>query len=159
MTAPRIRTALLADAPGIAEFQTGCWREAYAGLVPQAYLERVGVAEREVRWRDRLVSGARAVALAGLGERIVGVVSWGDGSPAGVPPLELKSLYVSLVERGSGLADALLRHAIGEEPAHLWVFEDNPRARAFYRKHGFVPDGRRGVDADTGLPELLLVRR
>jgi 2-(1,2-epoxy-1,2-dihydrophenyl)acetyl-CoA isomerase len=38
------------------------------------------------------------------------------------------------------------------------VFEQNPRARAFYARHGFVPDGARATDDWTGLPEVRLVR-
>jgi hypothetical protein len=54
----RLRAAAAPDVPAIAEFQTACWREAYQGVVPQAYLDRITVADREARWRARLVSGA-----------------------------------------------------------------------------------------------------
>lgn len=154
-----IRSASVVDVVGIAEFQTRCWREVYAGLVPQVYLDRVGVPEREVRWRDRILTGSRAVALAELEGRIVGVVSWGTTCLLEAPALELMSLYVSSTQRGSGLGAQLLRHAIRDDPAHLWVFEDNIRAQAFYRKHAFVSDGRRGVDTDTGLSEVLYTRQ
>ena len=127
--------------------------------MPQGYLDRVGVAEREVRWRDRILTGSRVVALAEDGECVVGVVSWGMTKTAFAPALELTSLYVGPAHQSVGLGSQLLRHAIGEDPAHLWVFEDNLRARAFYGRHGFTADGRRAIDADTGLPELLYVRR
>ena len=35
---------------------------------------------------------------------------------------------------------------------------DLERARAFYARHGFRPDGTRLVDSWTGLPEVRLVR-
>lgn len=157
--AATIRRASPTDVVEIADFQTRCWREAYAGLVPPDYLDRVGAPEREVRWGQRIATGSRAVALAELGGRIVGVTSWGTGALSDAPAVELMSLYVSASERGRGLGAQLLHHALGDEPAHLWVFEDNVRARAFYRRHDFVLDGRRRVDTDTGLVELLLVRR
>jgi ribosomal protein S18 acetylase RimI-like enzyme len=153
-----IRSASAADVVAIAEFQTRCWRDAYAGLVPQAYLARVGVPEREARWLDRITTGSRDVALAELDGRVVGVVSWGTTPLPGAPARELKSLYVASAEQRRGLGGQLLRRAVGEEPAHLWVFEDNMRAQAFYRRHAFGPGGRRGVDADTGLTELLYTR-
>lgn len=96
--------------------------------------------------------------MAKLGQLIVGVVSWGTTPLVGAPPLELKSLYVARSHRGTGLASRLLRQAVGEDAAHLWVFEDNPRTHAFYRKHAFKPDGRHAVDSDTGLGEALYVR-
>lgn len=39
----------VADAHDIAVFHTECWREAYRGIVPQDYLERVTVDDREMR--------------------------------------------------------------------------------------------------------------
>lgn len=152
-----IRGAALADVPAIATFQTACWREAYRGLVPDAYLDSVDARDRERRWRDRLVSGARQIAVALAGAEVAGVVSWGAAGQ-GTPELELKSLYVEAAHRGSGLAAALAGRALGSSPAQLWVFEDNPRAHAFYRKLGFRPDGSRQVDPDTGLPMARLVR-
>jgi GNAT superfamily N-acetyltransferase len=73
--------------------------------------------------------------------------------------LELKSLYVDAVRYGSGIAAALRDLALGAADAQLWCFEDNPRARGFYAKHGFHPDGARTLDPDTGVQEVRLVRR
>ncbi|HEY8719584.1 GNAT family N-acetyltransferase [Pengzhenrongella sp.] len=173
-----LRPAALPDVGAIAEFQTACWREAYRGLVPNEYLDRVSVGDRQERWRDRLTSGARRIALAEVagreGDELVGVVSWAPpalapaaaptrgpdptaGEPA--PTLELMSLYVAAHHSGTGIAATLLGHALGARPARLWVFEDNPRALAFYAKHGFAPDGHRQVDPDTGVWERRLARR
>jgi predicted GNAT family N-acyltransferase len=38
----------------------------------------------------------------------------------------------------------------------LWSADPNPRAQAFYRKHGFAPDGT--VQADDGLREIRMTR-
>ena len=80
-----IRLARPDDAPAIAAFQTQCWREAYRGLVPQSYLDRVGVSERERSWSRRLVHATREVAIAELHGQVVGVVSWRAGA-TGDPP-------------------------------------------------------------------------
>jgi GNAT superfamily N-acetyltransferase len=61
-------------------------------------------------------------------------------------------------QRGTGVAARLLEHAIGQQPAYLWVFSGNGRAQAFYRKHGFRPDGCQATDPDTGLREERYVR-
>lgn len=156
--APRFHAATTSDAEAIAVFQTECWREAYAGLVPQAYLDRVGVDERAARWRDRLVSGTRQVVIAEVNGVITGTVSWANEETTDVPPLELKSLYVAATHRGTGLAAALLALSIGTAPAHLWVFEGNFRAQRFYGKHGFRLDTRREVDPDTGVAVARMVR-
>ncbi len=46
---------------------------------------------------------------------------------------------------------------IGEQPAFLWVAEDNPRARAFYARNRFRADGAE-VTEDIGLTEVRLTR-
>lgn len=154
-----VRAADGGDAERVALFQTAVWREAYAGLVPQAYLDRVGAAERLERWSGRFATGSRKVALAEDGGAVVGVVSWAPAEAADVAPVELKSLYVAATHRGTGLAARLMATALGARPAYLWVFAANPRARAFYARHGFAADGGSAVDPDTGLDEVRLVRR
>jgi ribosomal protein S18 acetylase RimI-like enzyme len=152
-----IRSATLSDVEAIAVFQTECWREAYRGLVPDSYLDGVGATERAARWGERLASGSRQVAIGWSGVEIAGVVSWGTAE-TGLPPLELKSLYVGAHHRGTGLASTLTRVALGDRAAQVWVFEENPRARAFYRRIGFVSDGASKIDPDTGVTEVRLVR-
>ena len=153
-----IRAATVCDVQEIAEFQTACWKEAYRDLVPRSYLHRVTADDRRARWRIRISTGARQVALGHVGDPLAGVVSWGTCDEADVPELELMSLYVAAEYHGTGVASALLAHALGHAPAHLWVFEKNPRARAFYAKSGFSPDGGRKVDPDTGIWEQRLIR-
>ncbi|WP_169325206.1 GNAT family N-acetyltransferase [Cellulomonas fimi] len=157
---PRLlRPGVPADAQAIAEFQTASWREAYQGLVPQRYLDRVTVQDRAERWHHRLATGSRRVAVAEDDGVVVGVASWGRVITPDVPPLELMSIYVAAELRGTGLAAELLHAAVGTSPAHLWVFAENWRAQAFYAKHGFRHDGYRKLDRDTGLWERRFVRR
>ena len=155
----RVRAVTAGDVPAIADFQTTCWREAYRGVVPQEYLDRVGVQDRERRWGERLASGSRHIAVAEIGSAIVGVVSWGLSDVDDAPALELMSLYVAAEHRGTGLAVTLTDRAVAGSPAHLWVFEQNPRAKSFYGKRGFRFDGHSRVDPDTGLQEQRFVRR
>jgi predicted GNAT family N-acyltransferase len=42
------------------------------------------------------------------------------------------------------------------EPAALWVADPNPRAQAFYRKHGFAADGT--ARFEDGVREIRMVR-
>lgn len=152
---PTLRRATPADASAVADCHTACWREAYAGLVDDDYLYAAAVGERRLaRWRERL-AGTREVWLADADGQVVGVASAGAGDD---PPLQLMSLYVRAAFHGSGLADRLLHAAIGSGPASLWVFAANLRARRFYARHGFVPDGMEATDPDTGLPEIRMVR-
>jgi ribosomal protein S18 acetylase RimI-like enzyme len=155
---PVMRMATVADAHEIAVFHTACWKEAYPGIVPQEYLERVTVEDRERRWQERLVSGVRRTALVQSQRGILGVASWGRTSLTDLPPFELMSLYVDAHVRGDGTARSLLTFALGQEPAHLLVFASNHRAQSFYRKCGFGFDGHRQIDPDTGVIEMRMVR-
>ena len=151
-----VRRAGESDAAAVADCHTLCWREAYAGLVPDGYLCSETVERRRLaRWRDRL-TGSRDVWLAEADGEVVGVAS---SAPGDDPPVKLTSLYLRAAHHGTGLADRLLDAAIGSGPASLWVFTDNQRARRFYSRHGFVPDGTEKIDPDTGVPEMRMVRR
>ena len=150
-----VRRATIADVAAIASFHTSCWREAYAGLVPEDYLQRVGDREREARWRERIGRELRSVVVAEENGVMQGVVSWALGSDK---ELELTSLYVAAAARGTGLAGELFTEAIGSKAAYLWVFEANARAIRFYANHGFLTIGVRESDVDTGLWQIQMRR-
>lgn len=68
-------------------------------------------------------------------------VAWQEGVPDSPIKLELHHLYTLVATHGCGLGQRLLDAAIGDEPAFLWILNDNPRAERFYRRNGFTPDG------------------
>ncbi len=97
---------------------------------------------------------------AAVEDRVVGIVSAGQGRDDDAPtPLELYAIYARKAWWGTGLGGRLLEVAIGKEPASLWVLESNDRARAFYRRHGFVEDGTRVDEPYFDVPEIRMVRR
>jgi GNAT superfamily N-acetyltransferase len=156
---PAIRRAVPADAVAVADCHTLCWREAYAGLVSDDYLYSAAVERRRLsRWQERL-AGTRVVWLAEDAKLVIGVASTDVAQEPEAPvPIHLTSLYLRSAYHGTGLADRLLTAALGAQPAFLWVFADNPRARRFYARHGFVPDGAGMTDPDTGLAEVRMER-
>ena len=149
----RIREAAPADAEAIGRMHFASWREAYAPLLPAGFFTREGEAQRIRGWTANLAEPAADTTLriAVRGGDVVGFATAGPARPndsAGAPvrDRELWALYVRAAEYGSGLAHELLAAVLpAGVPAELWVFEANPRARAFYGKHGFVPDGARHV--------------
>lgn len=74
---------------------------------------------------------------------------------------ELFTLYVARAWQGSGVARRLADDVLGDDPALLWVLEDNPRARAFFEKLGFAPDGAREELPEewSGAHDIRMVRR
>jgi GNAT superfamily N-acetyltransferase len=70
---------------------------------------------------------------------------------------QLYVLYVYAADHGTGAGQALLEAVVDpHESVALWVADPNPRAQAFYRKHGFVADGTTQVDG--GVREIRMVR-
>jgi RimJ/RimL family protein N-acetyltransferase len=103
-----------------------------------------GANDTEARWRQRLTSVP------------FNVVAFFDGTPAGLVGAthpdaagasELISMWVAPHARGKGVADALVAAVIAWTAERsvtsisLDVVEDNARARAFYRRQGFVERG------------------
>ncbi|MGO2634374.1 MAG: GNAT family N-acetyltransferase [Galactobacter sp.] len=74
---------------------------------------------------------------------------------------ELFTVYVDQSWQGSGVAKRLADFVLGDDPALLWVLEDNPRAREFFGKLGFVPDGAREELPPewNGAADIRMVRR
>lgn len=151
----------LDDADEVARVHVAVWQEAYAGLMPPAYLGGLDPVAFADGWRERLRaprSGARSW-LARDEAGIVGIASSGPARDDDAPTdWQLYAINVLARGHGTGVARDLLVTAIRERPAYLWVVEGNDRASAFYRKHGFTDDGVRDYLPETGTPELRMSR-
>ncbi len=126
------------------------WRWAYDGLLPAGRLAELSAADRGRAWAERLESGQDAMTyVAERGDTLVGFVSAGVGrADVGGPEVgELYGLYVLAEVAGTGtgrrLHDMGLRWLAdrGHPHARLWVLRSNDRARAFYERCGWRPDG------------------
>jgi ribosomal protein S18 acetylase RimI-like enzyme len=155
----RIEAARIEDAPAVAAFQTLAWQQTYRGVIDDALLD-VPVSDRVDRWAERIRSASRSVTIARADGVIVGVASTSVDDPprVGLPRRELNTLYLRQDAQGAGLGSRLLRAAIGDDAAHLLVFEVNERAQRFYERHGFAPVGETLLDPGTRLKERRWVR-
>ena len=131
-----------------------CWREAYRGVVPDHLLDAFDVDRLALIWRKRLTGPGRTF-VATVDGVVIGFASAGPG-PTGA--LQLHSLYVRSAYYGSGVADELIDAAVGGSACSLWVFEANPRAQAFYRRHGFVLTGERDIERFSNAVEVRMTR-
>jgi RimJ/RimL family protein N-acetyltransferase len=83
------------------------------------------------------------------------LIAVSDDDPVGAACVSsewLDGLYVVPERWGSGLADALhdcaleiVREELGSERCHLWVLEQNARARRFYERRGWRENGETRV--------------
>lgn len=147
------------DIDAVSALRVAGWRQAYAGLMPQSYLDRLSPAEDAGR-RRAAFHGAASAGPAGTATNLVAeapdgsVVGWaafgpvqgGEGGEVlpGEGEGELYALYArpDLIGTGIGraLMDEVLRRGAFTELL-LWVVEGNTPARRFYERAGFRADG------------------
>ena len=155
---PRLRPARADDLGPVLDVFLACWRIAYQDLLPQPTLDALTDDDATELWRRALADAGSRTLVAEHEGRVVGVVRW---TPADAT---VQSLYVHPGHQGQGTGATLLGAAAdalageGAPTARLWVFAANAPAQAFYRRHGWVPDGARRVEERFGAPELRLER-
>jgi GNAT superfamily N-acetyltransferase len=160
-----VRPATPEDAVRMCEVRVAVWREAYAGLMPPQYLAGLDPARDVARFAERLATPepGRVLLVGTADDRVVGMASAGpsrDDPPE--PPVEVYAVNVLAAHHGTGLGARLFETALdavaGDGPVSLWVAEGNGRARSFYRRYGFVPDGRTKHLDDAEIDVVRLVR-
>ncbi|GGC01955.1 GNAT family N-acetyltransferase [Cellulomonas carbonis] len=156
-----VRRPVPADVPALARAHVQSWRETYRGLMRDEVVDDPSAVERRERFWSTVLADDRPDRVAALAERhgvVVGVAL--AGPPLDVTDAWSRQLYVlyTLAEvHGSGAGAALMDAVLDVEgPVGLWVADPNPRAQAFYRRHGFAPDGRSRVD--DGVRAIRMVR-
>jgi GNAT superfamily N-acetyltransferase len=161
-----IRESGPGDLDAVAAVHHQAWLETYRGLLPEGWFaeHNEGWFRELRRHRAENPRPGRREWVADADGSVVGLASSGpsrspDLRPAAVRVLELYAIYVLAAHHGTGVGRGLLTAAVGEAPAEVWVARDNPRARAFYGRHGFVADGTEVSDPDLcDLVEIRMVR-
>ena len=147
----------------MARIHVTSWQQTYRGLMSDEMLDDPQfVAKRERFWTVGLTDERFAhdrIAVAEYGGELIGIAQSASPTDADATwSQQLNVLYVLASAHGIGAGAGLLDAVISpNEAAALWVADPNPRAQAFYRKHGFVPDG--SFKDRYGIKEIRMVRR
>jgi ribosomal protein S18 acetylase RimI-like enzyme len=150
-----IRPASPDDALAIETIRVRGWRSAYRHVFPAAELDAMPIDPE--RWRSRLVVPpfGWTTVVCEDSEIVIGFASTGpsrDEDELG----ELYAIYVDPEAWSTGAGRALMvaaETALAADygAALLWVLDDNPRARGFYERGGWAPDGVRKAEERFGV--------
>lgn len=159
------RVPVLADADTIAALHVSTWQEAYGHLLPSDFFTEGHRQQRRDMWRDILTENRPtwSTRVAEVDGEIVGFAFIGPGQaeesePSPPRDRQVYMIYVAKSHYGSGVGQALLDAGLGDDPAQLWVAEENPRAIAFYRRNGFEFDGVQKTDPMARIVDLRMLR-
>jgi GNAT superfamily N-acetyltransferase len=140
-----IRVASERDAESIARVWIRSWRQAYTHVFPCGILDGLSLEERTRQTLDAITRADTEVFVSEVDGDIGGFASVGPSREAEGCG-ELYAIYVDEVHWGSGIAQALMSRAEDElrrrgfDEAVLSVLSNNPRARWFYERNGWVAD-------------------
>lgn len=155
---PTVRPATPTDSAALARIQVDSYRSAYAGLLPQPYLDRFDYNEQARDWSDLLsavelpllwVAEDKATAVLGYAMARVGVTTIGSNAY----DAELVSLHVRRDRQRQGVGRALIRAAVDElmnrncRSLFLWTLAGNPN-RTIYEGLGGRLVGEQVVELD-----------
>lgn len=148
----------LEDAAALARIHVRGWEVAYGHLLAgEQWFGQEAIRRRTAQWTRWLTpsTGGADDGTYRVGRDAEGAVtglaaSWPPRDPQPVAPRELSVLYIDEAWFGTGLGRALAEAILEGGPASVWVAEENPRARRFYEKLGFAPDGAARVEEQLG---------
>ena len=141
------RAAKVEDAVGIATAEVAAQQIAYRHFLPASHLDNMSVDDRTQVWYDFIQSDDPThVIVAASDEYVIGWIRIGKYSD---PALGyIFDLFVMPDYWGKGIGEGLMNEAKkvfsdnAQKTALLYVFEENARARRFYERLGWSPDGR-----------------
>ena len=161
------RNADAADAPALAELGASTFTHTFGHLYQPDDLELFLQNHSPENWDKELSDPAFEVCVAEQDGTLVGYVKLGPPhlpfEPRG-EAAELRQLYVVEEVKGQGVADALIQWVIerardlGADNLYLSVFTENHRARRFYEKYGFEPEGTYAFMVGTHADEDVVMR-
>jgi ribosomal protein S18 acetylase RimI-like enzyme len=161
------RTATAEDAGVLAELGARTFTHTFGHLYETSDLELFLQNHSPENWDKELNDPAFEVRVAELDGQLVGYVKLGPPhlpfEPRG-EAVELRQLYVVEEMKGQGVADSLMEWVIERardrraDYLYLSVFTENQRARRFYERYGFEPEGTYAFMVGTHADEDIVMR-
>ena len=128
----------------IGNIYANSWKQAYHNIVPQSYLDELDSSV----WIDFLSNGQNETYVILEDGKYIGTSSICPARDKKMTGFgEIISIYLLPEYFGAGYAEPLFTYVIdtlvksGFCSICLWVLDENQRAKSFYEKQGFNPDG------------------
>ncbi len=163
----RIRPAVLADAPRIAEVHVRSWQAGYRCLLPQPLLDALDPVARLARWEAILQHTdwpEEGTLVAEEADQLVGFTRLcpeRDSRPRRAG--EVAAFHVAPDHWRQGLGSCLMSAALaqlteaGFNTAILWVLSGNERAIGFYEATGWRTDGATKAEKSDALEGITVL--
>ncbi|NJM87928.1 MAG: GNAT family N-acetyltransferase [Hydrococcus sp. RU_2_2] len=141
-----VREAMVEDAPAIAKVHIETWRTTYHSILPEDYLARLSLQERENRWVKMLNTAAKDNHFIYVAENESGqIIAFADGglerTNDPVYKSEIYAIYILEAYQQQGLGRILMQTLVkkfdelGFNSMLIWVLERNPACQ-FYEALG-----------------------
>lgn len=139
------------------------WKHAYSGIIPQDYLDSIP----QGQWAASADEPSMSTLVMFEDGEMIGTSSF---CPSRFEDMEgwgeIVSIYFLPGFMGKGCGKMLFGEVLRElermgfRDIFLWVLEENTKARGFYERQGFVPNGKYLDDCIGGKPlrEIMYVR-
>lgn len=111
------------------------WKESHKEFCTDEFIARHTQEAQTEYIRSEVAKGKDFYML--IADKPVGIVSLQNGL--------IENLYVLPAEQRKGYGTMLLQYILQEcnGTPRLWILSNNPKANAFYKKHGFTESGKR----------------
>ena len=157
------REAAVSDCLAVARVHVQSWRESFAGIVPQTFLDKMSVKERARAFEAGFsADGYKMYVAEAAGRGLVGFADFGEPrEPAGAFEGELYAIYLLPEFQRRGIGERLFNLGVdfltgsGKNSMYLLALEVSPY-RAFYEKMGGRVFGKKQLEIEGVIYDELL---
>lgn len=149
------REATVSDCFAVARVHVQSWKESFAGIVPQTFLDKKSVEERAKAFEAGFSANSYKMYVAEVaGRGVVGFADFGEPrEPVGAYEGELYAIYLVSEFQRRGIGERLFKLGVdyfiggGKESMYLLTLEVSPY-RYFYEKMGGQIIGKKQVEIE-----------
>ena len=149
------REATVSDCLAVAVVHVQSWKESFAGIVPQTFLDKMSVENRAEALGERFSDDSYKMYVAEVPEHgIVGFVDFGEPRESiGAYEAELYAIYLSPQFQRKGVGGALFKMVVetlirrGKGSMYLLALEASPY-KSFYEKMDGEIIGRKQIELE-----------